>query len=92
MVVAQLYTIQLERHSLHLIIHLPHLTHVPVRSGAFVVLEDDVRIVVDNQILEFCIVAGDFALGQPAGPQSIFRHVGYVLFEDERGHFLGSTS
>ena len=66
---------------------LTDLGHETIGAGALLVFEDDVAVVVGDQVLESGVVAADLALGQSAGAQRVLRHVGHVLFEDERREF-----
>lgn len=61
----------------------PYLRHEAVCSCALLVLEDDVRVVVGDEILEPGVAARDLALTESTGGQRVLRHVGHVLLEDE---------
>lgn len=67
----------------------PYLRHEAVCSCALLVLEDDVRVVVGDEILEPGVAARDLALTESTGGQRVLRHVGHVLLEDEGRQFLG---
>lgn len=64
-----------------------HLRHQPISPGPFLVLENDVLVVVGHQVLEPRIVPTDPALRQSARPQRVLRHVGHVLLEHEGFQF-----
>lgn len=70
----------------------PDLCHEAVRSGALFVPEYDVRVVVGHEVPEARVLAGNPSLGESARRQRVLRHVGHVLFEDERGQFAGPTA
>lgn len=69
-----------------------YLRHEAVSSRALLVLEDDVRVVVGDEILEPGVAAGNLALTESAGGQRVLRHVRHVLLEDEGRQFLGPAT
>lgn len=69
-----------------------YLCHEAVGSCALLVLEDDVRVVVGDEILEPGVATCNLALTEPAGGQRVLRHVGHVLLEHERGELLGPAT
>lgn len=62
-----------------------HLRHEPVGAGAFLVLEDDVGVVVGHEVVQARVVPGDGALRKARRAQRILGDVGHVLLEHERG-------
>lgn len=62
-----------------------YLRHHPVCTGVFLVLEDDVRVVVRRELLETLRVARYFPLVPAARSERLLSHVGAELFVGERG-------
>ena len=63
-----------------------YLRHDAVSARALLVLKDDIRVVVDDQVLEARVVAIDASLGRAARTERRLRDVGHVLLVDEWRH------
>lgn len=61
-----------------------YLSHETVSASAFLVFEDNVRVVIGYELLESRIVTRDFAFGQSTSAERVLRYVGHVLLENER--------
>lgn len=61
-----------------------HLCHQSVGSGALLILEDDVRVVVGHKVPEPGVVPGHAALADPAGRQRVLANVRHMLLEHQR--------
>ena len=68
--------------------HTYYLAHDPVCSSAFLILEDDVGIAVDDELFELVAVSCDATLRQTAGSERVFGHVRRMLLEHERRHLV----
>ncbi len=68
-----------------------YLRHDAVGARALLVLEHDVGVVVDDEVLELGVSAGDASLGEPRRAQRVLRHVRHVLLEDERRHLAAAV-
>ena len=60
------------------------MRHDAVVVVAAPVLEHDVRVVVDDELVEARLGAPDATLGRSTGAQRVLRDVRHVLLEDER--------
>jgi len=69
-----------------------YLCHDSVGSSGLLVLKHDVRIAIDNQLSELLALASHPTLGQPTRAQSMFRHIGGMLFEHQWRHLACATA
>lgn len=67
-------------------------SHKSVGAGPFLVLKDDVGIVVGDEVLESGVVSRDFALFEASGRDGVLADVRDVLFEDERSQFARTAA
>jgi hypothetical protein len=66
-----------------------YLSHKSVGACAFLISEDDFRIIIGLELRKAGVLARNLALRKSTGADGILGHVWDMLHEDERGEFAG---